>query len=56
MWYGGILIGVWNVKLGRYKHISYYIKFGSSKLLINMIATHDNHIFKIVTYVNLSHN
>ena len=35
---------------------SYYIKLGSSKLLINMIATHNNYIFKIVTCVNLSHN
>ena len=36
--------------------LSYYIKLGFSKLLINLIAIHSNYIFKIVTFVNLSYN
>ena len=40
----------------RMQHTPYYIKLDFSKLLINMIATHINYIFKIVTCFNLSHN
>ena len=34
-------------------YLSYYIKFGFSKLVINMIVTYGNYIFKIVTCVKL---